>query len=77
MFDLGVELSRMGLDGKTLTIDELLKALGAIQLNHFKDIPPEIRSEDLFLFGKKRGCFVEEDDGRIHIQLNAEARRAA
>jgi hypothetical protein len=76
MFDLSKELSHENLDGKTVTIDELLKVLVSIGVRCFKDIPVDIRAKDLFLYGKSRGLFSEQEDGRIQIALQRDIKAA-
>lgn len=67
MFDLKLALRKW--NGKVLTLAELRQLLSELRLQNLGEFPPEINVREMIVIALDMGCIVEDDAGKLHIQV--------
>jgi len=60
------------INGEELTLSDLQERLSEIRLRHLAELPPEIGVRELLLMALDRHWIIEEDSGRLLVQVPEE-----
>jgi hypothetical protein len=71
MFNFQTALQRW--NGDSISLIDLQQRLSALRLEHLGEVPPEIGVRELLLMALEQHWIVEEQSGRLHIQVPEEA----
>lgn len=56
-------------NGQDITLADLQKRLSELRLQNLSELPPEIGVRELLLLALERQWIVEDQSGRLHIQV--------